>query len=171
MEQFLIVDGYNIIGAWPELVRLKDEVSLSEARDRLIDMLAEYQAFSGIKTIVVFDAYLVPGLGGKYNQANLEIHYTKEKETADECIERLVVELAKRRRHIFVATSDFAEQNTAFGSGALRIPARELLSDIEESRKTVKKKLNDATVQQRNSFDSLMNKELRSLFEKWRRGE
>lgn len=65
IQEILIVDGYNIIGAWPELQRLK-ELSLEEARDRLIDIMAEYQSFSGMKVIVVFDAYYVPGLGKKY---------------------------------------------------------------------------------------------------------
>ena len=68
--RFLIVDGYNIIGAWPELSKLKD-TDLEGARDKLIHMLAEYQSFSGMKVYLVFDAYMVPGLGKKYVQNKL----------------------------------------------------------------------------------------------------
>lgn len=82
MEEILIVDGYNMIGAWPELMQLKDE-NLEEARDRLIELLADYSGFSGRRVILVFDAYKVPGLGASYQQHRLEIIYTKEKETRE----------------------------------------------------------------------------------------
>ena len=57
----MIVDGYNIIGAWPELIALRDEEDLEAARDRLIDKMAEFKAFTGYRVIVVFDAHYVPG--------------------------------------------------------------------------------------------------------------
>jgi uncharacterized protein len=170
MEDFLVVDGYNMIGAWPELAQLKD-VNLEEARDRLIDMLADYQAYSGMKTYVVFDAYKVPGLGGKYRQSRIQIWYTKEKETADEVIERLVGELSGRRRRVIVATSDLAEQYVTFGQGALRKSARELYFDIRESGKEVRKHLNKMETKATNPFESKLNGELRAMFEKWRRGQ
>ena len=62
----LLVDGYNIIGAWKELRALKTD-KLIDARDRLIEMMAEYKAYSGWKVIVVFDAHLVPGIEKKRN--------------------------------------------------------------------------------------------------------
>lgn len=170
MEEILIVDGYNIIGGWPELNQLKD-ISLGEARDKLIEILANYQAYSGLKVIVVFDAHQVPGLGGKFKQSKLQIHYTKEKETADESIERLVAELSHRRRQIHVATSDLVEQNVTFGQGALRISARELLLDIEESRKEIQKRIQENQSSRRNSFDSKLSQELRNILENWRRGK
>lgn len=169
MEEYLIVDGYNMIGAWPELIRLKD-VNLEEARDRLIRMLADYQAYSGMKTYVVFDAYKVPGLGGKYRESRVTVWYTKEKETADEVIERLVRELGGRRRRVIVATSDLAEQTVAFGQGALRKSARELLIDIQESRKEVRKKLHELEEKPANSFDARLDDKVKRMFEKWRRG-
>lgn len=170
MKQVVIVDGYNIIGAWPDLQKLKD-VSLEEARDKLIDMLADYQAFSGNKVYVVFDAYQVPGLGGKYKQLKIDILYTREKETADERIERLVAELKGRRVQIYVATSDSVEQHVTFGQGALRLPARELLLSIREIRKEIKVKIEEASTPAKNSFDSNLSRELRAVFEKWRRGQ
>lgn len=171
MEEFLIVDGYNIIGAWTELNHLKDR-SLEDARDRLIESLADYQGFSGRKVILVFDAYKVPGIGGKYKQSKLDIQYTKEKETADECIERLVTGLSRRRVRIYVATSDSVEQHVTFGKGALRVSARELRTMIEETRKEIAKRIKQQEEpQKKNTFDSKLSKELREQFESWRRGK
>lgn len=170
MDDYLIVDGYNMIGAWPEL-QIKAKDHLEDARDRLIELLADYQGYSGIKVIVVFDAHQVPGLGGKYNQNRIDIRYTKSKETADESIERLVVELVHRRRSIFVATSDFVEQSVTFGKGALRIPARELLLDIKESQKEIKNKISNNEAIKRNTFESKLSGELKNTLEKWRRGK
>ncbi|WP_010279540.1 NYN domain-containing protein [Paenibacillus senegalensis] len=170
MKEYLIVDGYNIIGAWPELQRLK-EIELVEARDRLIEILAEYQAYSGIRVLLVFDAYRVPGLAVKLEQNRLAIYYTKEKETADERIERLVNELSGRFTRIYVATSDMVEQNVIFGKGALRISAAELLVKVRLSRKEIGKELEKRTVSKRNSFDAALSPEIKQLFEKWRRGD
>lgn len=171
MKQILIVDGYNIIGAWPELNKLK-EISLEEARDRLVDLLAEYQSYSGKRIIVVFDAYQVPGIGGKYWQSALEVLFTKEKETADSMIERLVAEWSNRRTQVYVATSDFVEQSVTFGQGALRLPARELLHSVKQSVKEMKHRLEEqATAKIRNTFDSKLSREQRNLLERWRRGD
>jgi predicted RNA-binding protein with PIN domain len=169
MNEFLVVDGYNIIGAWPQLVKLKD-IHLEEARDQLIHMLADYQAFTGIQVCIVFDAYHIPGLGGKYEQSKLRIVYTKEKETADELIESLVSEMIGRRKRVYVATSDLTEQNVIFGKGALRLSARELLEKVKENDKELRRKINESTTPARNSLDNNLTKELKQLFEKWRRG-
>jgi len=169
MKQILIVDGYNIIGAWSELQQLK-AISLEEARDRLIDALADYRSFSGLTVYVVFDAHQVPGPGGKYVQNGVEVHYTREKETADERIERLVTELQDRRTQIYVATSDMTEQHVVFGRGALRVSARELSIQVEQCRKELRRKLDETAAPTRNTFDSKLTSELRALFEKWRRG-
>jgi predicted RNA-binding protein with PIN domain len=170
MNEFLVVDGYNIIGSWPQLVKLKD-IHLEEARDQLIHMLADYQAFTGIQVCVVFDAYHIPGLGGKYEQSKLRIVYTKEKETADELIESLVSEMIGRRKRVYVATSDMTEQNVIFGKGALRLSARELLDKIKENDKELHRKINENKSAKRNSLDNNLSKELKQLFEKWRRGK
>jgi predicted RNA-binding protein with PIN domain len=169
MEQCLIVDGYNIIGAWPQLQQLRD-INLEDARDRLIDMLAEYQAFSGIKVILVFDAYQVPGLGKEYKQSKLRVLYTREKETADELIERLVSELMARRRQIYVATSDMIEQHVIFGIGAFRLTASELYTRIHQSRKEIQHKIKRPPLPERNTIDSRLNPDLLDKLEKIRRG-
>ncbi|MDO7908368.1 NYN domain-containing protein [Paenibacillus sp. JX-17] len=166
----LLVDGYNMIGAWPELSSLAD-IGLDEARNRLLARLADYQAFSGRKVICVFDAYLVPGLGKSFAESKVEVYFTKEKETADECIERLVRELSRRRRQIYVATSDMVEQHVIFGQGALRISARELLIELEQSEKEVQQRIeSDQQRSNRNTLDHKLSPEMRKLFERWRRG-
>ncbi|WP_274365240.1 NYN domain-containing protein [Paenibacillus thermotolerans] len=170
MDELLIIDGYNVIGAWPHLRGLRDK-DLDEARSLLIESIAEYQGFSGTRCIVVFDAYNVPGLGRQYKIRNIDVIYTKEKETADECIERLVKEMSRRRRQIYVATSDLTEQNVAFGSGALRLSARELLLRIQESKKQVTETISEKPASQRNTFDKFLSSELRSVFEQWRKGQ
>jgi hypothetical protein len=170
VEQFLVVDGYNIIGAWPELKQLRD-VSLEDARDRLVDILAEYQEFSGAKVIVVFDAYQVPGLGKEYRQSRLRVLYTKEKETADELIERLVTELLARRRQIYVATSDMIEQHVIFGKGAFRLPANELLTRIRQNRKDIQQRIKRPALPARNTLDNRLDPTILDKLEKMRRGE
>ena len=105
-------------------------IDLEDARDRLLEMLADYQGFTGMEVIVVFDAHQVPGTGIVLQSISADVVYTKEKETADDCIERLASELAMRSRDLYVATCDLVEQHVAFGKGALRISARELLIEI-----------------------------------------
>ncbi|WP_270167856.1 NYN domain-containing protein [Paenibacillus sp. SYP-B4298] len=170
LQDILLVDGYNIIGAWPELERLK-ELGLEEARDRLLDLLADYQGFTGMKVYVIFDAHRVPGLGASYKQHKLTIQYTKEKETADECIERLVIELTRRGRHIYVATSDLVEQHVAFGKGALRISARELLINIEQNQKEIGSQVRSGQDGNRNSLDGIVSLDVWSRLERMRRGD
>ena len=164
----LVVDGYNIIGAWDELAYLKrKEISL--ARDRLLEMLMEYQAFSGDRVIIVFDALYVKGQESKMAINNVEVIYTKENETADECIERLVTSLKNVKNQVYVATSDYLEQRTIFSRGALRISARELLIEINGMESNI----NDQLIQHSKTQPKLkisMEENVLKKFEKWRRG-
>src|SRR5699024_745287 len=134
MNNILVVDGYNIIGAWETLKKLKAK-EIAQARDKLIEYMAEYQAYTGDRVIIVFDAYYVNGIASRLRTFKVEIIYTKEKETADECIERIVSDLKNVRNQLYVATSDYAEQRTIFGRGALRKSARELYMEWEESKR------------------------------------
>jgi len=170
MQEFLIVDGYNIIGAWPRLQKLKEQ-GLEDARDELIRIMAEYQSFSGIKTYLVFDAYQVPGLGKTYTQSKLAVLYTKERETADELIERLVNELIGRRKLIYVATSDMIEQHVIFGKGALRLSANELWTKVKQSRVEIQGKIERNEISSRNTFDNNLDDLTRAWLERLRRGK
>src|SRR5690625_2935966 len=126
----LVVDGYNIIGDWDELRRLKQR-DISLARDRLIEILVEYRAYTKRRVIIVFDAMYVKGIESKQQINGVEIIFTRENETADECIERLIQSLKNVRNQVYVATSDYLEQRTVFSRGALRISSRELYSEIK----------------------------------------
>lgn len=165
----LIVDGYNMIGAWPELQALKDE-DLAAARDLLIEKLAEYKGYMGIHVIVVFDAYVVKGKETRYKNYNVEIIYTKEKETADAKIEKLAKEMMDQRTKVYVATSDSAEQWQIFGQGAFRISARELYNEIRQIENNIKKEINE--IKEERPFSKIpLSREVADFFEKFRRGE
>lgn len=129
-EDFLLVDGYNIIHAWDELRDLMETVSLESARQKLMDILSNYKGVQKATIIVVFDAYLVKGSPGTISlYDNIYVVYTKEAETADHYIERVVTSLPKHIR-VRVATADGLEQLIISGQGAIRMSARELQREI-----------------------------------------
>ena len=136
-KELLIVDGYNMIGAWPELVKLKNRDKLADARDKLLHELSNYSKYEDIETRVVFDAQLVPGIQKKYERYSLEVIFTKEGETADSYIERTVSEENLLITHVTVATSDLAEQWMVFQKGASRKSANELYKDIHHTKKEI----------------------------------
>ncbi|OAH59308.1 MULTISPECIES: NYN domain-containing protein [Bacillaceae] len=164
----LLVDGYNMIGAWPELRQLK-ETDFAGARDRLIELMAEYQGVHGCRVIVVFDAHFVKGTEKKYHDSKVEVIFTRENETADERIEKLAIELNNIRDQVSVATSDYTEQWAVFGQGALRISARELLTELNMMQKSIGKKL-DKISYYKPQVRIPLSKEQTEIFEKWRRG-
>ncbi len=152
-KEYLFVDGYNIINAWDELKELSD-ISLETAREELIEIMAEYQSYSGIKIIIVFDAHMVKQNSGTTDKIkNVEIIYTKEQETADHYIERRLDEIGKRET-VKVATSDWMEQQIILGRGGTRISAREL--EIEINRK--KKGIVDKSNVESDKNDMIMNR-------------
>ncbi|MFD2043195.1 NYN domain-containing protein [Ornithinibacillus salinisoli] len=165
----LVVDGYNIIGDWEELKRLKEK-DIGQARDRLIELMAEYQAYSGNRIILVFDAYYVRGMESKLKQHKVEVIYTKEKETADECIERLVKKVKNIKTQVYVATSDYAEQRTIFGQGALRKSARELQIEMDNIEREIEANV-EVHKNNRPQSKIALNEEILEKFEKWRRGD
>ncbi|PID16036.1 hypothetical protein CSV63_05170 [Sporosarcina sp. P34] len=167
-KDVLLVDGYNIIGAWPELQQLKQE-NFAQARDRLIERMAEFQANKGWRVIVIFDAHLAPGIEKRKKQYRVEVVFTRENETADERIEKLVSELSNRLTQIHVATSDLVEQWVVFAQGALRISARELEIAMKEVDRVIAQKLKDS-LEQRPLSKIPLTDEVAAEFEKMRRG-
>ncbi|MER1987809.1 MAG: NYN domain-containing protein [Solibacillus sp.] len=168
MQQILLVDGYNMIGAWKELRDLR-EPHFEDARDRLIELMAEFKAATGWRVIIVFDAHLVPGTEQLYIQHALEVIYTRKNETADERIEKLSTELKGRKIQIHVATSDMTEQNVVFGHGALRKSARELEIDLKIIQSKISSKVKASQIEKPASRIAL-SKEVELAFEKMRRG-
>ena len=131
-EQYLLIDGYNIIFAWDELNRIAQE-NLDDARILLINRICNYQAIRQNNVILVFDAYKVKGNQREIEQIHgVSIVYTKEAETADAYIEKTSRKLSRHHR-VRVATSDNLVQMIIFGDGAIRIPAREFLKEVEEA--------------------------------------
>lgn len=167
MEEVLVVDGYNIIGATKGL-GIIPSTELEDARDWLINKLADYQAYTGRKVYLIFDAHMVPGIGKKLKQKRIEVIFTKENETADQRIERLVREIKRVHRRIIVATSDHTEQWVVFGQGALRKSARELINELENVEKQIHVRVTEEYSDKPKSKFPL-SPEMAELFEKWRR--
>ena len=130
------MDGYNIIFAWDELKKLS-EINLDAARTRLLDIMCNYQGYRDVTLIVVFDAYKVKGKVREvmeYN--NIYVVYTKEAETADQYIEKVVHKIGSKHK-VTVATSDGLEQIIIFGQGAIRMSAANLKADVEAVNKEI----------------------------------
>ena len=126
----MLIDGYNVIHAWPELKDIAKD-NLANARDRLIDILSNYQGYRQCLMIIVFDAYKVKENLGTINEHhNVYVVYTKEAQTADMYIERSTHQLAQDYR-VIVATSDALEQSIVIGRGARRMSSRELKLEVE----------------------------------------
>lgn len=131
-EQYLLVDGYNIVFAWEDL-RALAEVNMDGARTKLMDLLCNYQGYKNMKLILVFDAYRVAGGQGSVNQYhNIHVIYTKEAETADQYIEKVVHQIG-HSYDVTVATSDRLEQMIIWGSGAKRLSAQGLREEMEQT--------------------------------------
>lgn len=137
-QPLLLVDGYNIIGAWPQLARLRDVESLEVARDRLVEELTNYSAYQGFRTRIVFDAYAQRQRGLPELVTNdVTIHYTHFGQTADTCIEKWCADLQKDVQYfnlrLIVATSDQAHRHTVTGYGAEWMSAQRLALDMEQA--------------------------------------
>ena len=141
-KEYLLVDGYNVIYASPELKSLA-ATDLKAARDSLIDSLINFQGFRRERVLLVFDAYRVPG--GKEHveeNAGLIVIYTKEAETADQYIEKAAHEISKKYK-VTVATSDAIEQVIVMGSGAFRLSARDFWLEVERTGDLIREKLSE----------------------------
>ena len=129
-QQYLIVDGYNMIFAWEELKDIARD-NLDAARQRLLDILSNYQGYKKCRLVVVFDGYKQKGSGGsKSDYHNIHVVYTKQDETGDMYIEKLLHDIG-RNYAVRVATSDGLIQLSALRAGVLRISAQELWREVE----------------------------------------
>lgn len=129
-KEYLLVDGYNIIFAWEDLNQLA-KVNIEGARNKLMDILCNYQGYKKCTLILVFDAYKVEGNQGEVQKYhNIHVVYTREAETADQYIEKTVHEIG-RKYQVTVATSDALEQVIILGQGAARMSAANLREEVE----------------------------------------
>ncbi|WP_027717379.1 NYN domain-containing protein [Desulfovirgula thermocuniculi] len=166
MEEYLIVDGYNIIHAWPELERIY-RTSMEHARARLVDILVNYAALSGEHVVVVFDAHRLKGRGHAEDAGGVEVIYTPGGVTADEVIEQLAGELA-RRGVVYVATGDGMEQRVILGRGAYRLTARELREKVQ--RAALEGRRFYTTGRPADGYlENRLEETIKNIFERWRK--
>lgn len=139
-EKYLLVDGYNIVFAWEELNHLAAQ-NIDAARDKLMDILCNYQAYKKCTLILVFDAYKVKeNIGQMFAYHNIHVVYTKEAETADQYIEKLAHKMG-REYDVTVATSDGLEQLIIRGQGCKLISAREFYREVKQVEENIRLQL------------------------------
>lgn len=169
-DEILLVDGYNMIFAWEKLKNLAEE-NLEDARNKLLEIMSNYQGYKNITVIVVFDGHKVKGNTRKiHNYNNIEVVYTKEKETADNYIEKVAYAIGRTYK-VRVATSDALEQTIIFSKGATRISARELYIEIKLMKQEIQKEYIDKQVVITNSLSSNLDPAVEKLMQKMRRGK
>ena len=164
------MDGYNIIFVWDELKELA-KGNIESARNKLMDILSNYQGYRNMTLILVFDAYKVPGNPGEQTKYhNIHVVYTKEAETADQYIEKTVHEIGRQYK-VTVATSDATEQVIVLSQGAVRMSARELAEEIRQTNQEIR---TNWLERHPNSKDYLLDhipEEMTDLFEDVRLGK
>lgn len=164
-EEYLLVDGYNIIFAWQELKELA-AVNIDSARDRLMDILCNYQGAAKVHLILVFDAYKVSGGQGEiFDYHNIHVVYTKEAETADQYIEKVSHELSGKYR-VTVATSDRLEQMIIWGAGARRLSAQGFYEEVVNTTAQIREKLEKEKLAAKNYLTGNLSKEARKELER-----
>ncbi len=137
LPEYLLVDGYNVIFAWEDLSELA-KMSIAGARERLQDILCNYQGYRQCQVILVFDAYRVEGHKEEvFHYHNIDVVYTKEEETADSYIERTAHQIGRKYR-VTVATSDGLEQIIIRGQGCVTMSSRELREEIERMNREIR---------------------------------
>ena len=139
-DEYVLVDGYNVIFAWDDLNRAA-KTNIDAARNTLVNILCNYQGYKKCNLILIFDAYKVKnGVGSVEKIGGISVVYTKEAETADMYIEKVTHTLAKNNR-VRVVTSDGLEQLIILGSGALRVSARSFREEIEQAEHEIRQYL------------------------------
>ena len=169
MRPLLIVDGYNVIGAWREAE--KERWSIDECRDRLLRLLEDYSGYSGEDVVLVFDGYQSDRKTRTEEQfGNLTLVYTRHGETADSYIERLVAQTPKYRA-VRVATSDGLEQSQVLSTGAIRLTSRELLRELRHLRQRGMKQHRTVSAAPKASLASRLPQDTLNALEAMRRGK
>ncbi|NLZ81901.1 MAG: GTP-binding protein [Clostridiales bacterium] len=159
-EEYLLVDGYNIIFAWDELSELAKDNNINAARYRLMDILSNYQGIKKCNLILVFDAYKIKGGVEKVEKYyNINVVYTKERETADSYIEKTTKAISKDY-NVTVATSDGLEQLIIMGYGAIRLSANDLKKEVDRVNETLRTEYLDRPLRNRNFLGEMVDNKL-----------
>ena len=167
MKPLLLVDGYNVIGAWN--VPKQEGLTIDEARERLVQLVADYAGYSGEEVIVVFDGhYTDRTTRSRTTMHGVEVIFTKHAESADNFIEAQCA-AAPKWRQVRVATSDSIEQTVTMGRGAVRISSREFLLELTQTRMTGRVRMQEEKISRGDIFSRLPPHQ-REIFERMRRG-
>jgi len=166
-KEYLFIDGYNIVNQWSYFIEVSKNIENS--RNKLIELLIEYQAYRGINVIVVFDAHMVKGSLEKMEKvAGIEVVYTKEHETADSYIEKKLDKIGRYER-VQVATSDNYIQQIVLARGGTRISAHEMIVELQNTKKDIRART-DMPRQKGTNIDQIIDSETLNKLEKIRRG-
>ncbi|MBU3215713.1 NYN domain-containing protein [Clostridium estertheticum] len=164
----LFVDGYNVINSWPSLKKVK-EYSYESSRVQLVGILQNYVAFKGYKMVIVFDAQLVKGsIQKKERQGNLVVVFTKEGETADNYIEKMVNNIG-RNTEVCVITSDSLEQQITFQRGATRMSSIEFYHEVVNTQRKIEIEIEKKYLEKRNWLEERIDEKTLEKLEKMRR--
>ena len=167
MKPLLLVDGYNVIGAWD--VPKKEHLSIDEARERLVHLIADYAGYSGEEVIVVFDGHYTDRMVRSHQAMHgVEVIFTKHAESADNFIEAQCA-AAPKWRQVRVATSDSTEQTVTMGRGAGRISSRDFRLELTQTRTTGRVHMKEEKISRGDIFSRLPPHQ-REIFERMRRG-
>lgn len=170
IEEYLLVDGYNVIFAWEDLKDLAKE-NIQSARNKLMDILCNYQGFKKCALILVFDAYKVEGDTMEvYKYHNIHVVFTKEAETADQYIEKVAHHIGKKY-HVTVVTSDGVEQVVTRGRGASLISSREFLEEVDFVNRQIKEESEKRQETSRNYLMDHMDPKLAEHLKEVRLGK
>ncbi len=168
MKPILVVDGYNVIGAWPDTER--NGWSIEESRDQLLHALQDYAGYADEEIVLVFDGYQSDRRTRTEEQFGpVTLVYTRHAETADSYIERLVAE-TPRYRQVRVATSDGLEQSQILSTGAVRLTSRELLRELRHTRADGIQRGKSRAMQAGKNIGDVLPGKLVEKLEKMRRG-
>jgi predicted RNA-binding protein with PIN domain len=169
-EEYLLVDGYNIIFAWEDLRELA-EIDINAAKDKLMDILCNYQGYKQCTLILVFDAYKVEGHAEEvFDYHNIHVVYTKEAETADQYIEKTVHKIG-RQYQVTVATSDRLEQVIILGQGAARISAKGFQEEVKAASRELRAEWQQKRQSSRSYLFDNISEELADYVENLRLGK
>lgn len=169
MKPLLLVDGYNVIGAWREAK--EKGYTLDESRDRLFHLLQDYAGYTGEEVVLVFDGHHSDRKTRSLDKRpGAAMVFTKQGETADSFIERQV-HLCPKYRVVRVATNDALEQSQVLGSGAVRLTVNELMKALYDVRRREEEKRETAMLLKTNPLSLRLTGEQRDILEKMRRGK
>jgi predicted RNA-binding protein with PIN domain len=174
-QVLLLVDGYNIIGAWQSLKKARDDHGLEIARQQLVEVLISYSAYQGFKTQIVFDSQYQNTPSQHDNHTpNLSVYYTAFAETADTYIEKFCASFPRRYTtntpRLIVATSDYAQRLTVVGYGAEWFSAQRLENEVESTSRRVRTKHRPKQKTRGGFLANSLDPKTQAVLAQWRNG-